>query len=505
MNNQLTINELRAYQAGQLDGLARHRVERLLLEDPFYADALEGLEALQRTGASLPKQTAQLRRALHERINESATERRLFPLWVTTMAASIVLVMGVALYFIYTTTPNTTAIKKAAQSIHSESIVVEMGSKDPAINKIVETVAVLEAYTARLRTENRIVGYSRPGRRGLVSSQAALFPHTRQRPASSQVEDATVASVIELAPARTGPEQIASAEPGLTLNEPKVNYRRIIHPERAFGPNPPEAPDVTFWSDATPRLTIARSFVATTRLVSAEDVMAMNKGYVPLAVSSPIRLLKRVEGTITNQQGEPLSGVQVSIKGTSQGTMTNAAGQFSFDSSLVAGRTLGITYIGFKAQEISPLVLKKGPIQLTEDTQALSEVVVTGYGRAKPGGSRTGWVVLKNLPALVRDNDLILSGFNEPEKEAFREYLKKEASPLFHGPLSVVIRTKADGSIKRVSVEDGILIEEPDGKRHREYKPTPEVRAEAERLARQYGQWPKKRQSLLWIMGWNKP
>jgi len=106
---------------------------------------------------------------------------------------------------------------------------------------------------------------------------------------------------------------------------------------------------------------------------------------------------------------------------------------------------------------------------------------------------------------LTRDIDLLMSGLNGPEKEAFRAYLKKEASPLFKGPLSVQIRTKADGSIKRVTVEDGILIEEPDGKRHREYKPTPDVRAEAERLVRQYPNWPKKRQSLLWIMGWNKP
>ena len=91
------------------------------------------------------------------------------------------------------------------------------------------------------------------------------------------------------------------------------------------------------------------------------------------------------------------------------------------------------------------------------------------------------------------------------EDQAFQKYLKKEATPLFHGPLSVSIRTKADGSIKRVSVDDGIRIEDPDGKRHRDYKPTPEVVAEAERLVRQYPNWPKKRQQLLWIMGWPNP
>ena len=53
MNDQLTFDELRAYQSGQLKGPARHRVERLLLEDPFYADALAGLEAMQQTASGL--------------------------------------------------------------------------------------------------------------------------------------------------------------------------------------------------------------------------------------------------------------------------------------------------------------------------------------------------------------------------------------------------------------------------------------------------------------------
>lgn len=95
-----TLDELRAYQAGQLSDAARHRVERLLLENPFYADALDGLDALQQAGASLPDQTARLREALYNRVHESANQRRLWPLWITSLAASILLVMSVALYLI---------------------------------------------------------------------------------------------------------------------------------------------------------------------------------------------------------------------------------------------------------------------------------------------------------------------------------------------------------------------------------------------------------------------
>lgn len=103
--DQLTVDDLRAYQAGQLSGTARHRVERLLLEQPFYADALAGLDALQQSGASLPAQTAQLRSALHRRIRESATKQRLWPLWLTTAIAAIMLVLCITIYLIFFTKP----------------------------------------------------------------------------------------------------------------------------------------------------------------------------------------------------------------------------------------------------------------------------------------------------------------------------------------------------------------------------------------------------------------
>ena len=387
MNNQLTINELRAYQAGRLDGPARHRVERLLLEDPFYADALEGLEALQRAGASLPKQTAQLRRALHERINESATERRLFPLWVTSMVASIVLMMGVALYFIYTTDPAKTSVTKRIEPTHAEPIVVDIGPNDSAIAKTVATVPLIEDHAARLRS------FSRP------------LPTERKSVSSD------VVAVVELAPATTGVEKITSPEFAVQSEESQTTSRRITNPERAFGP---DAPEVTFWSDASPRLTLARSFVTAPRLAE---------------------------------------------RGPTERGPTSASAQ--------------------EAMEMN----KRSATQLVSfDT---------------PKDSTTDGIPLAPLHKSVHQ-------LSEVEDQVFQKYLKKEATPLFHGPLSVSIRTKADGSIKRVSVDDGIRIEDPDGKRHRDYKPTPEVVAEAERLVRQYPNWPKKRQSLLWILGRTK-
>jgi len=106
MDNQLTFDDLRAYQAGQLKGPARYRVERILLENPFYADALAGLEAMQKTAVNTTispssEQLTDLRNALHQRIHESATPKRLWPLWIATTTAAILFMLAMAIYFIF--------------------------------------------------------------------------------------------------------------------------------------------------------------------------------------------------------------------------------------------------------------------------------------------------------------------------------------------------------------------------------------------------------------------
>ena len=106
MNDQLTFDDLRAYRAGLLSGPAQHRVERILLEDPFYADALAGLEAMHQTateatGRPAAEQLAALRNTLHQRIHASANPKRLWPLWIATTTAAILFMLAMAIYFIF--------------------------------------------------------------------------------------------------------------------------------------------------------------------------------------------------------------------------------------------------------------------------------------------------------------------------------------------------------------------------------------------------------------------
>lgn len=86
----------------------------------------------------------------------------------------------------------------------------------------------------------------------------------------------------------------------------------------------------------------------------------------------------RVSGVIKDNNGELLPGVNVLVKGTSVGSITNVDGKFQLNAP--QGATLIITYVGYVSQEVKA---KSGTMEITleEDSKTLSEVVVTGVAR----------------------------------------------------------------------------------------------------------------------------
>ena len=90
----------------------------------------------------------------------------------------------------------------------------------------------------------------------------------------------------------------------------------------------------------------------------------------------------RVSGTITNlEDGEPLPGVSILIKGTSTGTTSDVDGNYSLN--VAEGSSLKFSYIGFITQEISVGNQSVINVALEPDLEQLDEVVVVGYGIQK--------------------------------------------------------------------------------------------------------------------------
>ena len=91
-----------------------------------------------------------------------------------------------------------------------------------------------------------------------------------------------------------------------------------------------------------------------------------------------------VTGTVTDANGEPLIGVNVSVKGTTTGDVTNIDGKYTIPQ-VSSSAVLVFSYIGYSSQEITVGNQRTINIQLREDTQGLEELVVVGYGTRKAG------------------------------------------------------------------------------------------------------------------------
>ena len=91
---------------------------------------------------------------------------------------------------------------------------------------------------------------------------------------------------------------------------------------------------------------------------------------------------KKISGTISSEEdGKPLPGVSVTIKGKTVGTQTNSTGEYSIDAA--EGDVLVLTYTGFATQEAKVGSSPTVDLILKTSVAKLDEVVVVGYGTAK--------------------------------------------------------------------------------------------------------------------------
>ena len=105
-------------------------------------------------------------------------------------------------------------------------------------------------------------------------------------------------------------------------------------------------------------------------------------------------------GTIVDNTGEPIIGATVMEKGTSNGTVTDIDGNFRLKTA--SGSTLVISYIGFATQELPAQAGMQ--ITMTDDTNELNEVVVTGY-QVQRKADLTGAVSVVNVDELQKQNE----------------------------------------------------------------------------------------------------
>ena len=86
-----------------------------------------------------------------------------------------------------------------------------------------------------------------------------------------------------------------------------------------------------------------------------------------------------VKGTVFDQDGQPVIGATVIVKGTSNGTVTDFDGNYVLQN-VPKGATVEISFIGYVSQQMTVQGAAMGATKLKEDNKTLNELVVIGYG-----------------------------------------------------------------------------------------------------------------------------
>lgn len=149
----------------------------------------------------------------------------------------------------------------------------------------------------------------------------------------------------------------------------------------------------------------------------------------------------KITGTVVDSSGEPLIGVNVTVKGTTNGTISDMSGNFTINESRTV--TLVFSYIGNKTKTIQAKPGEILKVVMEDDSQMLEEVVAIGYGTIKRK-DMTGSV------GSVGNQELVAVPVASPV-EAMQGKLAgvRVTTPEGNPDAEVIIRVRGGGSITR--------------------------------------------------------
>jgi hypothetical protein len=112
------------------------------------------------------------------------------------------------------------------------------------------------------------------------------------------------------------------------------------------------------------------------------------------------KLRKIIKGTVKDEYKEPLPGVNIYLKGTTVGTITDANGNFAFPQELQAGDVLIFSFIGFETRQYVVTKDTASGIEIALVTlfaDIMGEVAIESPYTAKASGLNKWWEKVKSL------------------------------------------------------------------------------------------------------------
>lgn len=175
---------------------------------------------------------------------------------------------------------------------------------------------------------------------------------------------------------------------------------------------------------------------------------------------------RQVTGVVISQEdGQTVIGASVLVKGTSVGTITDINGRFTLSNVPASAKTLQVSYIGMKTQEVP--IQPNLKITLLSDTKLIDEVVVTAYGTSTKGAFTGSASVMKadkieqrqvsnisNALSGAMAGVQVLSDNGQPGKSAKVRIRGVGSINAGMDPLYVVDGVPFDGELSSINTQD---------------------------------------------------
>jgi len=261
--------------------------------------------------------------------------------------------------------------KESVTALKEESKVIENKAKQDQQAIATDSLIAQSDPTTATEIGNAEPSSQRETEANRISRERRTVPqaHRRQQPSQNTTDDDIPALALEEQEPVQEPVDDNSNEPNLDLQSQSAPIREsegVADNSRTDKTEHEADRTVTFGE---------KNRIAKRKIEPSKGESQFANGDISKSLEA-----RFVRGkVVSSSDGTAIPGVNVVVKGTSQGTVTDAAG--NYEIKIHPEQSLMFDFIGYKSEEVP---VKDGSqevnVKMTEDVQALSEVVVTGYG-----------------------------------------------------------------------------------------------------------------------------
>lgn len=408
-------DDIEKYLKGELSPAERNALERKALYDPFLADALEGAEQIT------PNDFVADISSLQSKIGSKKPVTTW--MWPARIAASLAIVATASFIVWIVMQPEETGSNVALQN-----------KPAPAATPATDSISPSTTQTAPAAEKPLATGPTSIS--GDVATKSARSSSNDSKPAPTPEE-----ALLENEPLV---EAIAADVDQAKAGAGKADEIPVTESVAAADKYDAEIAKGKAEDDVTERSVVRRAekkkAAAAESVKDAPSPSYNNQQSVPTS-------LNFVSGQVTSaEDGTPLPGVNVVVKGTSNGTVTDEKGNYLIE--VEKDKSLVYSFIGLSSKEVSIADQNAINVKMSADVTQLSEVVVTGSGVKSSGVALTPTFELAHP---------------ENGTRAFKQYLEKNIRypdqakiNKVEGRVTIQFTVESDGSLTNFVVLKGI-------------------------------------------------